>query len=334
MRGRSARGLVTGVALLLLTAAAPAIIGSSASAAEKVTVRFTWKYKGEYAPLFVALDKGYYKAQGLDVVLAEGSGSSTVLTLVANGDEQVGYGPADNVASGVNAGMPVQVVAAYQTELPSAVIAFPDVPLASPKDLEGKTIALPKGDAFARLLPVFAKLNGVDIKKIKTVQLDSGAAQTQFLNRGVELTSLYMSNGLPRLEKISGVKFNRLPIAAHGMRLLGASFFVNTGWAERNSVMLTKLIAATNMGYEDATANPQQAAEITAKYLPPGEDMDVLLEQIKETLRTTNAPDGKPIGWQTDVEWQQTLDVLKESGQIDTIKPLNMYFTNKYMPAS
>ena len=40
--------------------------------AEKLTVRFTWKLKGEYAPLFVALDKGYYKAEGLDVELAEG----------------------------------------------------------------------------------------------------------------------------------------------------------------------------------------------------------------------------------------------------------------------
>jgi NitT/TauT family transport system substrate-binding protein len=41
-----------------------------AQAAEKVTVRFTWKLKGEYAPLFVALDKGYYKSEGLEVDLA------------------------------------------------------------------------------------------------------------------------------------------------------------------------------------------------------------------------------------------------------------------------
>ena len=44
-----------------------------------MTVRFTWKLKGEYAPLFVALDKGYYKAEGLDVDLAEGIGAQTVL---------------------------------------------------------------------------------------------------------------------------------------------------------------------------------------------------------------------------------------------------------------
>ena len=46
---------------------------------EKLTVRFTWKLKGEYAPLYVALEKGYYKAEGLDVQLAEGNGAQTVL---------------------------------------------------------------------------------------------------------------------------------------------------------------------------------------------------------------------------------------------------------------
>ena len=53
-------------------------------------MRFTWKLKGEYAPLFVALDKGYYKAEGLEVDLAEGSGAQTVLKLLASGNEKFG----------------------------------------------------------------------------------------------------------------------------------------------------------------------------------------------------------------------------------------------------
>ena len=48
-------------------------------ALEKLTVRFTWKLKGGYAPLYVALEKGYYKAEGLDVALSEGNGAQNVL---------------------------------------------------------------------------------------------------------------------------------------------------------------------------------------------------------------------------------------------------------------
>src|SRR5438067_8433356 len=93
-----------------------------AQAPEKITIRFTWKLKGEYAPLFVALDKGYYRAEGLDVELAEGSGAQTVLKLLASGNEKFGYGPAVSAAQAVSQGLPVKVVALYQTKAPMGVI--------------------------------------------------------------------------------------------------------------------------------------------------------------------------------------------------------------------
>ena len=71
------------MACLAIPLAAAPLQPAFSQAAEKVTVRFTWKLKGEYAPLFVALNKGYYKAEGLDVDLAEGSGAQTVLKLLA-----------------------------------------------------------------------------------------------------------------------------------------------------------------------------------------------------------------------------------------------------------
>src|SRR5438309_9980953 len=89
-----------------------------AQAPEKITIRFTWKLKGEYAPLFVALDKGYYKSEGLDIDLAEGSGAQTVLKLLASGNEKFGYGPAVSAAQAVSQGLRVKVVALYETKAP------------------------------------------------------------------------------------------------------------------------------------------------------------------------------------------------------------------------
>ena len=108
---RRLRAIVAGVACLAIPLAAVPLQPAFSQAAEKVTVRFTWKLKGEYAPLFVALDKGYYKAEGLDVDLAEGSGAQTVLKLLASGNEKFGYGPAVSAAQAVSQGLPVKVVA-------------------------------------------------------------------------------------------------------------------------------------------------------------------------------------------------------------------------------
>src|ERR1700745_572125 len=92
---------------------------------EKLTVRFTWKLKGEYAPLYVALEKGYYKAEGLDVQLAEGNGAQNVLKALAAGNENFGYGPAVAAAQAVSQGLPVKVVGVYPTRAPLGGVGFP-----------------------------------------------------------------------------------------------------------------------------------------------------------------------------------------------------------------
>src|SRR5688500_14721424 len=115
------------VALAALAAVTLAGAGQNAAVgqgAEKVTVRFTWKLKGEDARVYVGRERGYYKAEGLDVQLCEGKGAQTVLKALAAGNEKFGYGPAVAAAQAVTQGLPVKVVALYQTSAPMGVIAF------------------------------------------------------------------------------------------------------------------------------------------------------------------------------------------------------------------
>jgi len=210
------RTIVAGVACLAIPLAAASLQPAFSQAAEKVTVRFTWKLKGEYAPLFVALDKGYYKAEGLDVDLAEGSGAQTVLKLLASGNEKFGYGPAVSAAQAVSQGLPVKVVALYQTKAPMGVISFPDVALKSPKDLEGKRLAISVGETFGDMLAPFTRINNVDIGKIQQIQMDSSARTSQFLTRKIDVMSVYLSNEWPQIEKRANVKFNMLRVSDFG----------------------------------------------------------------------------------------------------------------------
>ncbi|HEY7664663.1 MAG TPA: ABC transporter substrate-binding protein [Xanthobacteraceae bacterium] len=302
-----------------------------AQAPDKVTVRFTWKLKGEYAPLFVALDKGYYKAAGLDVDLAEGSGAQVVLKLLAAGNEKFGYGPAVSAAQAVSQGLPVKVVALYQTRAPMGVISFPDVPLKSPKDLEGKRLAISVGETFGDMLGPFTRINHVDIGKIHQIQMDASARTAQFLTRKIDVMSVYLSNEWPQIEKRAGVKFNVLKVSDFGLNLLGASMIVSDAFAARNPDVVKKLLHATEKGYRDAMADPNAAAKTMAKYLKVPEDPEVLERQVEATVASTNAPAGKPIGWQEAADWQANLTLLKETGAISEIKPLSAYYTNQYL---
>jgi NitT/TauT family transport system substrate-binding protein len=128
-----------------------------AEAREKVLIRFTWKLKAEYAPLFVALGKGYYAAEGLDVQLGEGSGPTTVVKVIAAGTENFGYGATTLIADAVSRDLPVQVIAVYQPTAPIAIVSFPDIPLNIPKDLEGRKLGLVPGETFGNLLQTWPR---------------------------------------------------------------------------------------------------------------------------------------------------------------------------------
>jgi NitT/TauT family transport system substrate-binding protein len=298
---------------------------------EKVTVRFTWKLKGEYAPLFVALARGYYKAEGLDVDLAEGSGAQTVLKLLASGNEKFGYGPAVSAAQAVSQGLPLEVVALYQTKAPMGVISFPDVVLKTPKDLEGKRLAISVGETFGDMLGPFTRINNVDISKIRQIQMDASARTAQFLTRNIDAMSVYLSNELPQVEKRAGVKFNLLRVSDFGLNLLGASMIVGKAFAEQNPDAVRKLLRATAKGYRDAIADPKAAATVMAKFMKVPEDPEVLERQVAATVVTTNAPVGQPLGWQDSADWQANLTLLKETGGIVELKPLSTYYTNAYL---
>jgi NitT/TauT family transport system substrate-binding protein len=302
-----------------------------AQGAEKITVRFTWKLKGEYAPLFVALDKGYYKAEGLDVELAEGSGAQTVLKLLASGNEKFGYGPAVSAAQAVSQGLPVKVVALYQTKAPMGVISFPDVALKTPKDLEGKRLAISVGETFGDMLGPFCRINNVDISKIQQIQMDASARTTQFLTRKIDVMSVYLSNEWPQIEKRAGVKFNMLRVADFGLNLLGASMIVSNAFAEQSPDTIKKLLRATAKGYRDAMADPKAAAATMAKFMRVPEEPDILARQVEATVVSTNAPSGKPLGWQESADWQANLTLLKETGGIAELKPLAAYYSNDYL---
>jgi len=325
------RAMIAAVGFLALSAAGTVVLHSSATAAEQVTVRFTWKLKGEYAPLFVALDKGYYKAEGLDVDLAEGSGAQTVLKLLAAGNEKFGYGPAVAAAQAVSKGLPVKVVALYQTKAPMGVISFPGVPLKTPKDLEGKRLAISVGETFGDMLVPFTKMNNIDINKIVRVQMDNSARTSQFLSKKIDVMSVYLSNELPQIEQRTGVKFNVLKVSDFGLKLLGASIIVANDYADKNPETIKKLLRATNKGYSEALANPDEAAKIMAKYFKVPMDAGVLQAQVKATMESTNAPTGKSIGWQEKADWEANLKLLQETGGIDSVKPLEAYYSNAYL---
>ncbi|MBW7947586.1 MAG: ABC transporter substrate-binding protein, partial [Sphingomonadaceae bacterium] len=130
----------------LIAALALAVLAAPAAAQQKFPFRLNWTLYGEHAPFFVARDKGFYKEEGLDVEIQEGSGSTTVAQLVANGTSPVAYVDAATMMRGVQAGMPIRAVGVTLQQSPMAFIYRADAPRPTKvAEIKGSRIAITAG---------------------------------------------------------------------------------------------------------------------------------------------------------------------------------------------
>src|SRR4029078_5806411 len=141
-----------GVAVLC---AAAMSIATAAHAADPVKIRFilNWKYQGPQAWFFLAQDKGYFKAEGLDVQMDQGEGSGAAVTRVASKAYDIGFGDINALtvfAAQHPEDTPNAVFMVYSVSTFS-IYSMKDKNITSPKQLEGKTLGAPVDDAPFKL---------------------------------------------------------------------------------------------------------------------------------------------------------------------------------------
>jgi len=106
------RFMTTGFTRALLIAGMTAFgFTAAASAAESFKVRFSWKLKGEYAPLYMAKEIGAFDKAGLDVAMGEGAGAPAALTAMLQGQEDAVIMPAAFALTAISKGMPIKIAA-------------------------------------------------------------------------------------------------------------------------------------------------------------------------------------------------------------------------------
>ena len=108
----------------LLAAAAMAVACGTATAQTPVKFSLDWKFEGPAAPFLVAIDKGYYKAEGLDVTIDTAGGSLEPLNRVASGTYDMGFGDINSLIKfrDANPSMPIKAVFMVYNKPPFAIV--------------------------------------------------------------------------------------------------------------------------------------------------------------------------------------------------------------------
>src|SRR5258706_8525832 len=147
------------------------LLSGGALAQKEIPVRFAldWRFEGPAAPYFVAIDKGYYKAEGLNVTVDPGSGSVEGINRVASGAYEMGFADINSLVKYRDnpRNLPVKAVMMVYDTPAYSIGARKKSGIPCPKDLGGKTAARPGPAGAWAQWPIFVQANKIDASKVK-----------------------------------------------------------------------------------------------------------------------------------------------------------------------
>jgi NitT/TauT family transport system substrate-binding protein len=273
----------------LLGLLAAALISATAFAQKETPVRFAldWRFEGPAAPFFVAIDKGYYKAEGLNVSIDPGSGSVEGINRVASGAYEVGFADINSLVKYRDnpRNLPVKAVMMVYDAPAFSIVSLKKNGIAKPKDLEGKVLGAPAADGAYAQWPIFVRANNIDASKVKIENIGFPVREPMLAQGKVDAIAGFWFSSYMNL-KANGVKGEDIVVLhmrEHGVDLYGNVIVANPDVMRLQPKLIAGFVRATIRGVQDTIRDPDSAIDSLMKRNPIAK-RDVELERLKLSL--------------------------------------------------
>jgi NitT/TauT family transport system substrate-binding protein len=300
---------------------------------KQVTVTLDWIYQGPNAGFMVAREKGFYREVGLDVSVTGGKGSGSTAQLVASKATQIGFADGYVVGNSVSKGMAIKTVGSIFRRNPAAVMVLADSGIRTPKDLEGKTVAMTAGGAQFQQWPAFVRGAGIDDSNIKIINIDPAGVGPALISGRADAISGFAQGYVPAIE-IRGRKQVRVFwFADYGVIVVSNGIIVHDALLKSDPALVRAFVPPTIKGFLYGRQHPEEAVAIVRKYLPT---IDPVISRREAELswKTWVTPNtkGKPLGWGAEADWISTIQVLRQYGGVTSTLQTSQLYTNEFVP--
>src|SRR5688572_12921314 len=302
-----------------------------AAAQDKFTLQLNAFHLADHSPIYMALKKGYYKQENIDLTVVRGSGSADSAKKVDLKQAELGISDAPTVITAISKGADLRMVAVVFDKAANNVFFKKSANIRNPKDLIGKKIAVPPADSHRVLWPAFAAINKLDAGGVTLVNVKPEGKQAIVAGGEVDASfDLYTSFAI--WEKVLGKgNVGHLLWADYGLPIYGHTYFVNTELEKRNPKLIERFLRATHKGWRDAQANPREAIDAMAAAVP-GLDAETLFNTTPQIydLTITERSRKHGIGWIEADLMQRTMDITFAQNKPDKPFRAQDAFTNAY----
>lgn len=310
------------------------VTADPAAAQNKLNLRLDWSFYGTHSAFYLGIAQGLYKAEGIDLTIGEGSGSGNTAKLLAQNTDPVAFLDFGTMTKGIGTGMPIKGVLGVHQRSPMMILSHADTPVNSPKELEGKVIAMAPAESTAQMFPMLLSANNVDAAKISVLAPATGAKTAMFLQKRVDAITGVTYFHLPPLEA-DKVKVKYFTYGDFGVSALEGGVAANTEWLAANPKLAAGFVKATQKAFDAAKADPAAAVDAAIKLRPElARNRDVHVRQLQISIESFATPNtaGMPFGKMSDKDWQTMVDQLVASKQIPAAIPLDRLYTNEFVP--
>ena len=306
-----------------VVAAALALCGVAAQAAEKVTIQLKWVPQAQFAGYYVAQAKGFYKEAGLDVTIKAGGPDISPVQVIAGKSADVIVNWMPDALAAREAGVPLVNIAQIFDKSGLMLTCKKASGVASPKDFKGKTLGVWFGGNEYPFLNWMAKLGlkpDTDVKVLKQgfnvdplLQNQAACISTmvyneywQVIDAGIKESDLttffYEKEGVASLED--------------GLYVLEPNLKDKAFVAK-----MAKFLKASFKGWNDAVKNPEEAAKIVVAQDASGSATLAVQKRQMENVAKLISNAGTPkIGYLDPAAYERTVKVLLSGGSSPVIK--------------
>ncbi len=301
----------------------------------RVTLALSYIPNVQFAPYYVARSNGHYAAAGLDVVFDYNFETDVAQRVGRWPQSQIEFATVSgtSVLLARQQGLPVRSVMTLYQDFPVVFFSKSSVPLATPLDLQGRSIGIPGrfGESFYALLALFY---ASDLTEDEVQVQEIGFSQAQMiLEDRVEVAIGYAMNE-PLVLRQQGVAVNILR-AADILPLVANGIVVSEQLIEQEPDLVRRFVQASLRGLQDTLDNPDEAFTISLEEVPEAElgDPELQRQVLLESLPYwhSGVTDEHGLGYSDPAAWEQTHQFLLDSGLLTRPVPLAESFTNEFI---
>ncbi|KMY23686.1 thiamine biosynthesis protein [Actinobaculum suis] len=286
-----------------------ASVGQAAPAGEKITIGLTYVPDVQFAPLYVAEEKGYFAEQGLNIELRHHGAQEGLLTALQGGSEDVVFAGADEMLEGRSNGTDVVNWATMYQQYPVVLIVPEDSPIHSPADLAGRSVGLP-GPYGSNYYALQAMLQAYDLTDKVDVQYIGYTQQSALSTGKVDAVVGFLNSDVPAITR-QGQPVREIQMMEGGLPLVSVGFGSLAPTLEKHEAEFRKILSALDKAVSFAAENPDETLDITAKEVPAltePENREAAREVLQRTLQLYTG--SRTFGSQDEAKWQAMVEFM------------------------